>query len=103
MKQAYAVLPFCFLTACAGLSDSADRQSPKRQALNEGYGLLYDLASDIKHVDKLLLVKYESDKVEAVIDDVAQSASKLAHGLETLAKKEPRLNLKNPGLPVMEV
>jgi hypothetical protein len=54
-------------------------------------------------VDKLLLVKYESDKVEAVIDDVAQSAAKLAQGLETLAKKEPRLNLKNPGLPAIEV
>ena len=103
MRQAYVVLSFHFLTACAGLCDSADRQSPKRQALNEGYGLLYDLASDIKHVDKLLLVKYESDKVEAVIDDIAQSAAKFVQGLEALAKKEPRLNLKDSGLPAIEV
>jgi hypothetical protein len=103
MKHAYVVLSFCFLSACAGFSDSADRQSAKRQALTQGYGLLYDMASDLKHVDKLLLVKYESDKVEAVIDDIARSAAKLVQDLETIAKKEPWLNLKNHGLPAIEV
>lgn len=42
------------------------------RSLSYGYAQLYEAASGLKHIDKLLYVKYESDKVEAVIDDISQ-------------------------------
>lgn len=71
-------------------------------AQDEGYALLYDLVSKEKHVSKLLLIKWETPQLKAVIQKVARDSKKIAQELEKLAKQNPPLNLKVTRLPLIE-
>lgn len=83
-------------------STAAESIQAKNRSLSYGYAQLYEVASGLKHVNKLLYVKYESDKVEAVINDISKYGEKLAGQLEKLAADYPALKIDDTGLPAME-
>ncbi|MGH8727824.1 MAG: hypothetical protein ACREV9_06650 [Burkholderiales bacterium] len=75
----------------------------KQRLLNEGYSLLYDIVSKQGLAEKILLIKFESKEVKAVIMGIADAAERIRKDLDEMAKKDPRLELKLHPLPLMEV
>jgi hypothetical protein len=94
---AAGLLPSCGLTS----SGKAESPSSRREELNHGYGLLYDAASGLRQLDKILYVKFESDPVERIIGEISKHAAKVARDLEKLAKKD-EIRIEDTGLPEME-
>ena len=70
--------------------------------LNQGYSLLYADVSGLKLVDKLLLVKFESDQTHKVVTAISDYAGELAGQLEALAKRYPSLRIDLKPLPEIE-
>ncbi|TAH39740.1 MAG: hypothetical protein EYC70_02840 [Planctomycetota bacterium] len=89
------------LGSCAVAIPEAD--APTRPGLPsprlQGYILLHQTVKGMKHSDELLLVKFESDATEKVIDDIADSASEVEERLERIAESEPSLDLDLDILP----
>lgn len=92
-----------FLTGFANAAPEPSAAEQKQRALNEGYSLLYDIVSKQGLAEKILLIKFESKEVKAVIKGVADAAERIQKGLDEMAKKDPRLELKLQPLPLMEV
>lgn len=78
-------------------------EAEKTRALSHGYAQLYRTVSGLKHLDKALYVKVESDKFEAVIEAISDYAGDLSDQLEKLAQDYPSLNLEDTGLPKVEL
>lgn len=99
------------LIAVVMLAGCVTSQSPEkseqvtasqREELNEGYSLLYDYVSGIKHMDKLLYAKIESDRVETTITDISEYSSELAVDLERVAEDFPAIRIDLKPLPELE-
>lgn len=73
-----------------------------QKELNYGYASLYGAAKGLRHSDKILLIKYESEAVQAVISDLSESMDRIAKRLEELAKADPRVKLDDDGNPEIE-
>lgn len=71
--------------------------------LSHGYGQIYRIVSGLKHLDKILYVKIESDKFEAEVKAVADYSDSLADELEQLDDNYPSLGIKDTGLPEIEL
>lgn len=98
-----AVAVLAALSACATTKQPGpERVSPERQALNQGYAQLYWTADKLQLIDKLLLIKAESDAVESVIDALADEMSDQADALEHFDDTVPGLSLDDDGLPKYE-
>jgi hypothetical protein len=69
--------------------------------ISEGYTLLYEVTSQQKHIDKLLLIKIESDGVDVLISEISAYMAKLEDQLIKLAKEDPSLDLDRKVLPEM--
>ncbi|HUO81529.1 MAG TPA: hypothetical protein VM616_01585 [Gammaproteobacteria bacterium] len=67
--------------------------------LERGYALLYELVSTLRHINKILLVKFESDDVQALTDDVSERLTKVTEQLEAMAAGNPGFDLENTGTP----
>jgi hypothetical protein len=101
----------CFI-AVAGCSSAAKPQPQRsitaRPVISHGYALLYERASELKQVDelkqldKILLVKRQSNEVKKVTHDVADWAAKLSDEFESLASRYPSVRLDDTGLPDVE-
>ena len=88
------------LEACAATTAKEPAKEKERQEIvNHGYGQLYQSASGLKHVNKLLYVKFESDAVEKVLDGMSAYCAKLAGELEELAAKDRAMRIDRTGLP----
>lgn len=85
-------------------SDRADAPEPSRQRriLSEGYSLLYQDASKLDFVDLILYVKVESDALDELVTEVAESAGVLKKELERLARDYPGVRIDLDPLPEME-
>ena len=101
-----------FLTACAGASkQSANNDGTSESSendrdnefLNDGYSLLYQTVSGLRFSDELLLVKSESDTVQKVEENIADTASAMRGELEQLAENYPAIDLERTPLPEIEV
>jgi len=79
-----------------------DRETLPQKELNYGYGSLYGAARGLRHSDKILLIKYESEAVQAVIKDLSESMDRIAQRLEKLARADPRVKLDDDGNPEIE-
>lgn len=64
--------------------------------------MLYERASQLKDVDKLLLVKNTSDEVERLIRRIAAWGKELKDELESLTSGYPAIDLRDNGLPEVE-
>lgn len=79
-----------------------DRETLPQKELNYGYASLYGAAKGLRHSDKIFLIKYESEAVQAVITDLSESMDRIAKRLEELAKADPRVKLDDDGMPELE-
>ena len=112
MKHLIVFSMLLFLTACAsaskqsasndgnGESSENDRDN---EFLNDGYSLLYQTVSGLRFSDDLLLVKSESDTVQKVEENIADTASDMRGELEQLAENYPAIDLERAPLPEIEV
>lgn len=87
-------------TLASGVTAGAEAL-PQRE-LNYGYASLYSAARGLRHSDKIFLVKYESESVQAVVNDLSRSMDRVVERLEALAQADPRLRLDDDGLPAIE-
>ncbi len=95
------------LGACAS-TPGADRESTtpaKRDnsLLNDGYSILYETVSGLRFSDDLLLVKFESDRLEKVIKDVSSYSDTVKADLERIARDYPAVRIDRKPLPAIEV
>ena len=81
----------------------AEKKGVDVQARNNALALLDDLLGDEKNLNKILIVKHNSDELGKLVDDISKSAAENAKMLEALAKTEPGLNLKAIDLPPGEL
>lgn len=106
-RNAAVVAMLLTLSACAALGGKKDLSerpvSEKNRVLSGGYGQLYEAASGLKLIDKLLLVKVESDEFDRVITAISTYAGELSEQLEQLDKDYPSLSIDKTYLPEMEV
>jgi hypothetical protein len=110
MKYRLHPIVAAFLTILAvgtGACSSAKKQTPPpadgHRTIAEGYSLLYGITSQQKDLKKLLLVKRESDRVDAVISELADYTGELSAQLEDMAKRYPALTVETQFLPDVEV
>jgi uncharacterized transporter YbjL len=94
-----ALTPAPDIHAGSGGKSSHDQN----RELSNGYAQLYRISSGLKHLDKILYVKVESDKIESVVKAVANYADELSEQLEKLQEDYPSLNIKDTGLPEMDL
>ncbi|MDQ2696955.1 MAG: hypothetical protein M3Z21_16580 [Pseudomonadota bacterium] len=102
--RAFGLLLAAGLAGCALLERPSpapvDREYP---VATQGYTLLYEVVSKQKLSDKLLLIKIESDAVDAVIGEIAEDAARIEDQLKDIARQDPEIDLDRPILPEMEV
>jgi hypothetical protein len=77
--------------------------SDGHRTIAQGYSLLHAITSEQKELKKLLLVKVESDSVDAVISELADYTGKLSAELEDMARRYPALTVDTQFLPEVEV
>lgn len=69
------------------------------RSLNPGYVLLYETMDAFSGMDKVLLVKRESDPFEELLESVADYAGHLADQLEELDERDDQIDLEGVSLP----
>jgi len=69
---------------------------------DEGYSILYTLASEQSNVNKILIVKSASAKVSAEIKQIAEVFSQAKKQLDEFVKADASLNFTMSHLPSME-
>jgi hypothetical protein len=101
---------FCLLMAAGQLASCSLLQRPTTtpathdlSTVSQGYTLLYEIVSQQKHIDTLLLIKVESDAVDTIISEMSAYSAKLEDQLVKLAKADPSLDLDRQILPAMFV
>src|SRR5436190_17344265 len=102
-------LLLCCLSACQSLQSETAKPQPAETAAsgkafnlrtrNNALALLDDLLNDEKNLNKLLIVKHNSDELGKLVDKISKTAANGAELLQSFAKKEPGLNLKQTELP----
>jgi hypothetical protein len=89
---------------CAATTKApASAESPVSTNVTHGYALLFDLMGDEKNVSKLLIIKRERAELRELIQAIAQRCGRAHDQLESLARTDSTLNLKQNGLPGAEV
>lgn len=99
------IRPFFWTLALAGTLASgaaAGKEPVSLQQLGYGYASLYGATRSLRHSDKIFLVKFESPPVEKVVSDLSETMGRITQRLEKLAAADPRINLEDDGLPVIE-
>jgi hypothetical protein len=93
------------LSAYAILEARAKEDAPTHVNVSEisaGYALLYDLVSKEKQSSRLSIIKKESPELKSLLERISDTSKATAKELETLARKNPPLNLKATHLPRIE-
>ena len=67
--------------------------------LNPGYVLLYQTMDAFSDIDRVLLVKRESDPFEKLLEAVADYADKLVNQLEELDERDSEIDLEGAAMP----
>lgn len=97
------VLPILVLTGCVFNAPSSGIPHPSPGAAGHGYALLFDLLGDEKNVSKLLIIKRERAEFRDLIKQIAERSAAAHKQLGAFAKADNRLNLKDRGLPALEL
>jgi hypothetical protein len=94
----------CGAAASEDKGDGKGKQKdilPQRE-LNYGYASLYNATKGLRHSDKILLIKFESEAVQAVMSKLSESMDRTTRRLEDLAKADPRVKLDDDGQTEIE-
>ena len=97
-----AVVAALAIGGCASPGSTDTRgAAPRRNndLLNDGYSLLYSAASGLRFSDDLLLVKFESDRLQKVIKDVSSTSDTLRTDLQRIARDYPAVRIDRQPLP----
>jgi len=70
-----------------------------RDQLNDGYSDLYATADALSQVDRIFYVKFESDAVQRVVQDITQYNGQLAKRLSALTSDFPALDIGRQTAP----
>ena len=70
--------------------------------LNQGYSLLYESTSGLKLADKILLVKFESDRTHQVVTAISEYCDRLGEQLQQLPGRYPSVRIDLKPLPEIE-
>lgn len=104
---AAAFILLTLVVATGGCSSAVPQKplspSDGHRTIAEGYSLLYGITSQQRDLKKLLLVKVESDPVDAVISELADYTGELSAELEDMVKRYPALTVSTQFLPEVEV
>ncbi len=76
---------------------------PAQGVLQNGYALLFDLLGDEKNVSLLHFIKSEQPELKTLMADISRVSGEAYQRLEDFGKADPKLNLKNEGLPLAEL
>src|SRR4051794_4921680 len=76
---------------------------PAKGVLQNGYALLFDLLGDEKDVSKLHFIKHEQTELKTLTIDISRVCGEAYTRIEEFGKADPKLNLKNEGLPLAEL
>lgn len=76
---------------------------PANGVRQNGYALLWDLLGDEKDVSLLRFIKSEQPELKTLMTDISRASASAYHRLEEFGKADPKLNLKNEGLPLAEL
>src|ERR1041384_3343640 len=90
------------VVGCASVQEKVPFVGEKYRIRNEGYSLLYELASKQSDVDKILMVKHTQPKIAALIKEIAQTFVQGKGELEHFAQKDSGLSLRSIHLPALE-
>ncbi|MEO5733140.1 MAG: hypothetical protein ABIN96_08795 [Rubrivivax sp.] len=85
--------------APANSSQTGDAQLDK---LNQGYSLLQQNAAGLKLADKILLIKFESDRTHQVVTAISDYAGRLEKQLDELPARYPSIRVDLQPLPEIE-
>ncbi len=80
----------------------AAESTPPPSPLGYGYALLHDLLSQQKNVDKILLLKNESDALDELLTDIAEASGDGAAQIKEMADTNNMISLGVIGLPMIE-
>jgi hypothetical protein len=75
----------------------------RMQDRNEGYALLYELASSESDVDKLFIIKSANTNITSLITEIAESAGRVRDQLDAFAEKDRYLRFNEKHLPLIEL
>ena len=105
-----AILLVC--CSCASLRNHPERYNqpttvtnaiPAQGVIQNGYALLFDLLSDEKDVSLLRFIKSEQAELKTLMLDISRVSGEARKRLEEFGQADPKLNLKNEGLPLAEL
>jgi hypothetical protein len=85
-----------------GMSTEANRKMDPATRDN-ALALLDDLLGDEKNVSKILIIKHNSEELGKLIKNISEAAKNGAETVESAAKHEPGVNLKQLDLPPGEL
>jgi len=68
-----------------------------------GYALLYDLVKDEKNVSKLRFIKRERPELKSLLQEIARVNHEACSRIEAFAKTNAAVDIRNQGLPIVEV
>lgn len=88
---------------CASVQEKIPFVGNRYRERNEGFSLLYDLATKQSDVDKILILKHVDAKTAKEIKEIAQTFRQAQEQLDAFAHQDSSLNFKTKHLPVLEV
>jgi len=97
-----AVAGLVALAGCSTVPPVVPFFGAQSRIRDEGYSLLYTLASKQSNVGKILIIKSANAKVSAEIKQIAEVFSQAKERLDGFAKADGSLNFKMSHLPSME-
>lgn len=111
-RYAFSLFALLILTGCASQGFEArenvqeqtvsQTQDSQNIILENGYAQMYGAVSSLAWTDKVFLIRFETDQVEAFGKKLSKNAKDLKADLEYLAEKTPWLDLENTGMPEIE-
>jgi hypothetical protein len=89
------------LGACSRSDSAAEKPSWREPnlSLNPGYVLVYETMNAFSNIDKVLLIKKESEPFEEVIESVADYSGKLAEQLKERDEHDDEIDLEGESMP----
>jgi hypothetical protein len=82
---------------------TASNAIPPEGVLQNGYALLFDVLGDEKDVSLLRFIKHERPELKSLMGDISGTAAGAYKHIEDFGKADPKMNLKNEGLPLAEL
>ena len=90
------------IIGCASVRERIPIVGERQHIRNEGYSLLFELASKESDVDKILILKHAQAPITAEIKAIAMTFQKCRTQLEAFKKTDPSLRFQASDFPALE-